>query len=711
MPDNWWDELPPCYEIRRRWPDIVRFHEALKSEVARDGQQANGRIKKRMPDLPSRGNLDAFLQNIAATGDACALSKGRLREDDSTHEELSNLHAVYVEKYLAPYFSEISAILCQADPYVLRASKAFRQFATSGPSSLQRHLEHNFSAMMDEAGLEAASQALRGSWQKGRRPDADAAAPPPGDQSPGNSKVQGLLADFALTKVVQGKKSGSNAQRPLNHYRFFAQAAESEAFGSSSYRELEHQMEAKERRELARRTLRKAEGPQHPGAGTMEYRPQLARSSPVLLQSAKVVLAQHEPLGHCTSSPSSMGHHRPDRNVRLEMMIADICAGLRTIILNEAPPDRRKARHENKPVIDINSDERVEGSPETTLVVYRTYRSLLEEDIPTQGRSHIVAESGDQDAGSDDDFLGPDEEQRHRRHEKERTASCDQVCPELMPIDWQTFFTWIDRKSDLAEDCRVKSACQALLRALKIWRQVEASVAQSCLGVSLNMLFQWVWPCAKYKNVARMLAWIGRHEFEKIRQPTPRVISKESREQLEGIFCSLSSQRGDEPSEMYITAEDLAGGASQDTTEAKLRNIVDVDTVLAVYGRAPITLLEFLEIMCEDNFRGHEDATLCTLEDGRRLVYVSREVTGCRGWLFQDAPQSEESQRAYVEAIEVEVDRWNKLGTIEHGRSSRSRRGSVVDPKEFLPPQAKQRKTALTAAALPAAGFHDEVTA
>merc|ERR1719263_1305202 len=109
---------------------------------------------------------------------------------------------------------------------------------------------------------------------------------------------------------------------------------------------------------------------------------------------------------------------------------------------------------------------------------------------------------------------------------------------------------------------------------------------------------------------------------------------------MENIFNLLDvKKRGS------ISAEDLCGGSTQDTTEAKLKNIVDLDTVRAVYGDAPIRLLQFLEIMCEDNFRGHEEATHCLLDDGNRLVYVEREVTNCRGWVFQDAPESEERQR------------------------------------------------------------------
>jgi hypothetical protein len=391
----------------------------------------------------------------------------------------------------------------------------------------------------------------------------------------------------------------------------------------------------------------------------------------------------------------------------MDMMLGDICAGLRTIILKEDSPEGRVAGR--RPNCFSQSD-RIEGNQEGTLIVYRTYRQLLEEDTQTQRHSHDHDGEADGDAESEDECTLLEDEQRQRRHDREKLVKDLQVCPEMMPISWHSFLMWVQKRSDLADDCKVKSTCGFLNRALKAWRDLEASAAQSVLGVSLNMMLQWIWPCATYDNIARMLTWIGRHEFEKIRQPTPRVISREDRAQLESIFKNLDHRQ-----QGHISAEDLAGGAAQDS-EAKVRNIVDADTVKAVYGSADIAFFQFLEIMCEDNFRGHEDAMTAQLEDGRRLVYVSREVTRCSGWLLRDAPKSEESQRALVDAIELEVGRWKNLGQIQrknvtHASCSPQRQQSQhfnPEPTELLPSSlAKVRKTlAAGSQAVAAGGAH-----
>lgn len=696
-----WDELPSCYEIRRRWPDIVKFHESLVAELG----------CKKAPDLPSPDlyNTENFVQSMAATGDACALSKGRLNEEDVSHKELFGLHTVYIEKYLQPYFAEVSAILKDIPPEVLCSSKAFRQFATGGPSSLAR--KKTFGAL-EPASLEAASKAMRETWRKAARAKKTAASEPPATILP--SVVTPAVASSPKARTDSSYQDGydsspsscggtlrsravkmpdSSPGKSPSHYQYFATSIdiEPEVFGALSEYELVNKMMARERREQARNTLldQPALRPTAPGGRTLKKRGILTRSSPILMNAGTRLV----PIAH-TVTPN----HRPDRNLRLETMMVDICAGVRTIILGEDPPKPgneggNQHNKRNQP-LENSTDDRFEGSQRDVLVVYRTYRRLLGEELPMRGRLTDGPEDTE-DSEEEDSEEETDEQQRQRRNDQERMAFVRDlgVCPELMPISWQTVFNWIDRKSDLAEDCRVKSTCQALLRALKDWRQFEASVAQSYLGVSLNMLFQWLWPCALYNNCAQMLTWIGQHEFQKIRQPTPEVVSKDDREQLEAIFKVLDvHDRG------FITAEDLAGGPSQDSA-TKSKNIVDVDTVKAVYGGAPIRLVQFLEIMCEDNFRGHDAAAYCQLEDGHRLVYVERNVTDCRGWVYQDAPKSEETQRALIEAVELEIERWKSFG-LNHRRAilnnptglsigSVFKRGSI-DPMEHLPLSARQ---------------------
>jgi len=659
--ENWWDDLPPNYEIRRRWSDIMRFHKAL---VALEQQAWFKRMRVRVPDLPSKGDLNEFLQNVAATGDACALSKGRLNEEDASHDELSILRQIE-EKHLATYFAEASFILGLVPLDVLRSSNAFRQFATSGPSSLQRR--PNQFVDTDQAALEAASLALRESWHTAAREKKAS-----GEEAAKLKKAPATIA---------GELSPISAPTPMSlalkmpehggsHYNFFAQVAPAEAFGSASDRDVIRRMVAKERRDMGNRSMLDPE----PRSMCSTSR---SRSSP-LLTAGKAVSDQ---------SPCAGASNKPSQNLRVEIMMADICAGLRTLLLGEEPPEGSRGRRRMQPV-EIKGGDTAEGSQEAVLIVYRTYRRLLDEDLEKSDHLKTSAEALDlADGESDDESMLPEQEQRQRRHERERLTYVRDlgVSPELMPVTWHTFFTLINNKSDFSEDCRVKSTCAALLRACRDWRQLEASVAQTYLGVSLNMLFQWLWPSAAYDNVARMLSWIGRLEFEKILQPTPPMISREARLQLENIFKMLDTKRRG-----TITAEDFAGTSNSSVASAPGKSIIDVDTVRAVYGHNPIGFAQFLEIMCEDNYRAHEDATHMQCGDGTRLEYVVHEVMGCRGWCLRDAPKSEESQRALVSAIGAEVSRWRKLGKTSKKRSdSVVQRIAVVDaqvePTEHLP--------------------------
>lgn len=693
---NWWDELPASYDIRRRWPDIVRFHEELV-ELA---SSLTGACRTRMPELPNKGNLNEFTNHLAATGDAGALGKGRLNMEDSSHCELSILHSIYVENYLAPYFTQVSAILREISPQVLFASKAIRQFATAGPSSLQRRSDQAF----DQSSLEAASRALRESqaWREGasgrRRsaPIPTAAAVQAGDGGAGGqSAVPGRRSSSNFNDTSDAASLAAIVQRTppkelprdvashsSSHYNCFASMAASEAFGCPSDAELIRRMVAKERREKAHQTLLEPDSRHlNPSERSMQERPTLLRNPPTLLRSSPCLLGA----GKSLSEQPTTGAGTCNPNLRLQIVMADICVGLRTMILGEATPDGQRGRQRMQPV-EIKAADKSEGSPERVLILYHFYRRLLEEDTQTQGSS--LPEPGDaRDVESDDESLPGEDEQRQRKQENERMSYIRDfgVLPEVMPVCWQAVFMFIDHKIDLADDCRVRSTYAALLRALKYWKQTEATVAQSYLGVSLNMLFQWIWPRAAFSNVQRMLTWIGQHEFEKIRQPTPPVIGKEDQLHIENIFSLLDVQRNG-----VLTAEDVAGRTA-DSVKAKLRNIVDADTVKAVYGSGPITLDKFLEIMCEDNFRGHEDATVAQLSDGSRLVKVERQVMACSGWILQDAPRSEESQRDLVDAIEIEVARWSAVGPHldnmrrRPGEHSMKRLGCAVDPWEHMP--------------------------
>jgi len=147
--EPWWDLLPPSYVIRRRWPDIVRFHEALESDLAFDARLNCKRVKALVPKLPDKGNLDKWLHHYAATGDACALSRAMPLSPPSAiasldfspkfapTEDLDGLHWIYVELRLAPYFAEVNRILHELPTEVLAGSAALRRFVLPGSAALR----------------------------------------------------------------------------------------------------------------------------------------------------------------------------------------------------------------------------------------------------------------------------------------------------------------------------------------------------------------------------------------------------------------------------------------------------------------------------------------------------------------------------------------------------------------------------------------------
>jgi len=617
----WWDELPSSYEIRRRWEDVVRLHTALRL------------IAEKIPDLPHRGSVDDFL--IAS------------------EDELSDLTYVYVENRLAPYFADISVVLRDIPPASLSESKAFRFVVTSGPSSLQRAMPF---ARLSTPELQAAARSLKQSqsWQDSQSMTIHRKEERAEDRR--SPIVQVINADEPQVRTPEDSLSllatTKGPQRwGASHYHFFAKALPPQALGSPSGRDLCFQMELKERRELAYRTFLEplpCVNKHRPGSQRSLQRQRAHASSPALVGVGKAAAASE-------GLASMLAGHGRVKTSRLEMTLKEICAGLRTLILNEEAPE--VLRGKRKLAADIVLDERNEGSHIETLTVYRIYRKLLDEDCSDAKLISAGLKDSTEGSSTEEEDDLTEEEKREQRHERERLAYIKDlgVPRELLPISWTAIFVWVEREGDFADDSKKKSCCMSTLRALKDWRQFEASVAQSHLGVSLNMLFQWIWPCAAPSNIATMLSWIAQFEFEKIRQPTPELMSSAARIQVETAFKVLDVKgRG------YINAEDLAGRPGQTPAEAS-RNIIDVDTVREVYGRHPMGLSKFLEIMSPDGFRGHEDATQVMLGDGCGLVLSNRELVGCSGWIYRDAPQTEEHQRRIIDAIEAEVKRWKNL--------------------------------------------------
>lgn len=117
----------------------------------------------------------------------------------------------------------------------------------------------------------------------------------------------------------------------------------------------------------------------------------------------------------------------------------------------------------------------------------------------------------------------------------------------------------------------------------------------------------------------------------------------------------------------YCTADDVAGGEHRDI-QTRLRNIIDADTVRAVTGRGPIRLPTFLELMCEDGFRGHEGSTRVFLGQGQVLRLRTWDTLDFDGWILDEDDARVAADKAQrwrlVEALETEILHWRNMADI-----------------------------------------------
>lgn len=222
-------------------------------------------------------------------------------------------------------------------------------------------------------------------------------------------------------------------------------------------------------------------------------------------------------------------------------------------------------------------------------------------------------------------------------------------------VTWSTFQNWAYMKAYLADTPREKAVYVAMCKAHKAYYKYQMRTKMRSTGLTLTSLMRWVWPSLRPSDIANMYTWLTHHELEAIRQDTPRVISKETRRQIEGIFQDM-----DVANKGVLTPADFSGGDNQDIT-ALLKNCVDEATVQKVLGEGHIDIMRFLELMCEDNFRGHEEAAVAIKKDGRYVVEQVREIIGFRGWVLRDIPREEQAIRRRADSLEVEVKTWRSI--------------------------------------------------
>ncbi|CAE7227450.1 unnamed protein product [Symbiodinium necroappetens] len=222
----------------------------------------------------------------------------------------------------------------------------------------------------------------------------------------------------------------------------------------------------------------------------------------------------------------------------------------------------------------------------------------------------------------------------------------------LSRVSWATFFRWVEQEASFGVHPESRRACSALFRGARLWLRACASNAQRSEGLSLGLLLLWAYPTVSNRVVAELLAWIGAHELEKLRQEPPRLIDDDERKQLERIFQSTYAK-----GRAFVTVDDIAGGDFRDK-HTHLHTLVDVALAREVFGDAPIDFPKFLEHMCEYGCQGHVGVSQVTRPSGLRLTRCRRPAFRFWGWLSSLPSETELAQLRMIDALELEVKSW-----------------------------------------------------
>jgi len=686
----WWDSLPSTYTVKRKWVDIQRFHHLIDSELSFDQQGGYRRIKGRMPNLPEAGDLDKFVKSLAATGDVMALNRKRDQEQQGdSFDDLDELHAIFVEHRLTPYFAEVNKVLAELPFELLQASAALRNFVTSGSSCRVKPPDHGIVSQknkffgpgpqrLEPHDLAAGARKLRRqravspSHDEGKKgggkaetPAAEApkkkAAPakPPDIRTSGAEEGEEgeMYRTFSESDMRLTKREEARQRRMTSsHYGFFAHSLSNKDMASSG-RDFWKRMVVKERREIGRRTMLipsdEGSSPRISSSHSASRLPALPTSGSGHFSSQVRTQVQGQKLSkgppkEALNPPAVATIKKVDMKAEhVEVALRDLMEGLKISILG-APMSQvpRSIRlQEPMPLHPLPGREE-------TMKVYRLYCTLLEmEGSTAAGDQHpkeADAENGTENA---DQKQSEVENQDTRLPETRRGTEFKEV----KPISWPTIIGWAQHMEDLAEDFRYRSVVAALNRALQLFRKTQASPGQRKAGVSLALLFQWIWPNMDEEHMCKIMYWVCMSEIDKFRQPTPRLIEPGDRRALESIFHAM-----DVKGMGSCSAEDIAGGKDGDVTN-KLKNIVDAETVKAVIGEKRIGVLPFLELMCENDYLAHEGAEQVLKSDGRKIVLQDRKAIDIKIWVFENLTPEEEKARHLADVCEEEMMRWRSL--------------------------------------------------
>lgn len=321
-----------------------------------------------------------------------------------------------------------------------------------------------------------------------------------------------------------------------------------------------------------------------------------------------------------------------------EKAMFDIWQALRLRLLGEQPMAVGAERVWPPPKI-------VTARQEECLRVYKVYCELQEWDE----RGGPPTTNAD---GSDDKFLPRPAEQsqsrpRSRLKHSAGTGESDVESGSnealdvdaLAPITWHSFMTWVEHCETYAVDARSKQVYGALKSAVRAVSRSNIQENQQCSrgghGVDLEMLFRWIWPHCTYENLETMFGYLCGHELGHVRMATPPLITPEIKKEHERLFRAMDRKgRG------CISLADF----ETDDWAAK-------DAI----GDEDLHLPNFMELVCEDSFRGHAEARRAVLQDGRSVELYFSEALQSDVWTLVITPKSEERIWRRVHALEEEV--------------------------------------------------------
>lgn len=688
---TWWDGLPASYSVQRTWQDIRKFHEAFASLI--DEHPACKGLKERVPPLPEEGELERFIQGVAATGDALAMNRPRslaaLRQGGKSatdaHDELELMRAIYVECRLKPYFLELSHLFAAIGAEVLRDFKPLLHFATSGHSCRQTPILLQDGApnlpMKTFCGPGPAvlePKELMVLAMKLRRPRVEFDLSEPAPASPHAAHVahaahavhsvqakptearKGLprhSANPITVSVPTSPKAGSAAD---TSYGSSPVARHTEApadfFGNSLWKDLELDRPDRPGRRMA------SSHSGHYGFFASEVPPRdfgcsserdmwqrmVARERRKICQGALLVKGLGLGLGLGDSGslrPSSTSRlprlHPPGINDSFRLSQESWATGFTEGSLGHLPRKEalRRANVKQSGIDRVDIYRRDIGEGLAALV--------LGESLPTKSKvQRIEAQRAP----------GDDEAQKVYRlyytllaMEDASPVTVDGDALRLTAISWNALLAWAQECEDVAIDFKNRSVCVAFNRRLNQYFEL-LSEQEKQRGIALSSFFQWLWPFTTTESHAELMEWICLSEIEKMRQPSPLIMDEKERRMLEAMFRSLC--RGGSCSAEEMVRRGLEGSSA------------DVSVFKEVCGDGDVDLQQFLELMCPDGVQAHPNARRIVAADGRHLVLQRFETVGISIWVLETVPEEEKGQWHLIRALEQEMIRLRRQAEV-----------------------------------------------